>query len=57
MTTDNTQAFTLTIADNHIAWLTIDVPGESMNTLQASFVEGVSAVLDQLEGNQSIKGW
>ncbi|OOF07047.1 multifunctional fatty acid oxidation complex subunit alpha [Salinivibrio sp. MA440] len=56
MTTDNTQAFTLTIADNYIAWLTIDVPGESMNTLQASFVEGVSAVLDQLEGNQSIKG-
>ena len=56
MTVENHQAFTLHIADNQVAWLKVDVPGESMNTLQASFVEGVSEVLDQLENNTNIKG-
>ncbi|GAB6259931.1 fatty acid oxidation complex subunit alpha FadJ [Photobacterium sp. R1] len=50
-------AFRLSYGDNGIAWLTIDVPGEKMNTLQAAFAEQVGAVLDELESKKSeIKG-
>lgn len=43
-------------ADN-LAWLTIDVPNEKMNTLQAAFAEQVSQVLDEMEAQKKeIKG-
>ena len=35
-------AFTLTKQDNGVAILTMDVPGESMNTLKAEFGEEIS---------------
>ncbi len=54
--TMTTNAFTLRYGDDGIAWLAIDVPGESMNTLQATFVEEVSAILDELESRKDLKG-
>ena len=39
MMTEYGSVFTLTVADNGIAWLKLDVPGERMNTLQDSFAE------------------
>ncbi|MUJ29947.1 fatty acid oxidation complex subunit alpha FadJ [Aliivibrio fischeri] len=53
----NTSAFAWTKDDDQIAWLTIDVPNEKMNTLQAAFAEQVAQVLDEIEEQQAhIKG-
>lgn len=49
-------AFSLEKGDNGIAILTMDVPGESMNTLKASFGDEISAILDDIEADTSIKG-
>ncbi|QJR79864.1 fatty acid oxidation complex subunit alpha FadJ [Alteromonas pelagimontana] len=49
-------AFTLTKQDSGIAVLTMDVPGESMNTLKAAFKEEITAMLDDIEADSSIKG-
>ena len=50
-------AFTLTIDDDNIAWLAIDVPNEKMNTLQAEFADQMKAIFDQLDSKKSqVKG-
>ncbi|MBL4830831.1 MAG: fatty acid oxidation complex subunit alpha FadJ [Aliivibrio sp.] len=50
-------AFTLSIDDNAIAWLTIDVPNEKMNTLKAVFAQQVTDVLDEIDQRKKeIKG-
>ncbi len=49
-------AFTLTRQDNGVAILTMDVPNESMNTLKAEFGNEISAMLDEIEADASIKG-
>ena len=42
---NNTQStFTLERQDNGIAHLIMDVPGESMNTLKAEFVDEISKI-------------
>jgi len=59
MTNDTQEAsgaFTLTKQDNGIAILTMDVPGETMNTLKAEFGDEISAMLDDIESDSSIKG-
>ncbi|MRJ41075.1 MULTISPECIES: fatty acid oxidation complex subunit alpha FadJ [Idiomarina] len=56
MTTDNNRAFTLELRDDHVAVIHIDVPGESMNTLKASFADEVAHVLNQLEQHQDLRG-
>lgn len=55
---DNTakSAFSLDVRDDGIAILTMDVPGESMNTLKMEFGDQVSEVLDEIESNKNIKG-
>ncbi|MFD2180217.1 fatty acid oxidation complex subunit alpha FadJ [Veronia pacifica] len=53
---ESTSAFTLRFADNGVAWLAIDVPGEKMNTLQASFDAEVSEALTALEARKDLKG-
>lgn len=54
---NNTSAFSWRKDDGHIAWLTIDVPNEKMNTLQAAFADQVTRVLDEIEADTSkIKG-
>ena len=54
--TPTTGAFTLTKQDNGVAILSMDVPGESMNTLKAEFGDEISAMLDDIEQDNSIKG-
>lgn len=50
-------AFNLSIDEQDIAWLSIDVPGEKMNTLQAAFAAEMEAIFTQLADKQStIKG-
>ncbi|MEH0688762.1 fatty acid oxidation complex subunit alpha FadJ [Vibrio cholerae] len=51
------KAFNLTIDEQNIAWLAIDVPGEKMNTLQAAFADEMAAIFDELGDKQStLKG-
>ncbi|MCY7295865.1 fatty acid oxidation complex subunit alpha FadJ [Alteromonas sp. a30] len=56
MTETNQSAFTLIKGDDGIATLLMDVPGESMNTLKAEFGDEISAMLDDIEADKSIKG-
>ncbi|MGC9458655.1 enoyl-CoA hydratase-related protein, partial [Vibrio genomosp. F10] len=51
------KAFHLKVDDNKVAWLSIDVPGEKMNTLQSAFVSEIKDILVELESYQSeLKG-
>lgn len=51
------RAFHLTIDEQNIAWLAIDVPGEKMNTLQAAFAQEMQEVFATLEAQKtSLKG-
>ncbi|MDN2481631.1 fatty acid oxidation complex subunit alpha FadJ [Vibrio agarivorans] len=54
MTTQN--AFSLTIDEQKLAWLTIDVPNEKMNTLQDAFADEMSDVFNQLGEHNDLKG-
>lgn len=56
MSQEHTSAFTLSKQENGVAILTMDVPGESMNTLKAEFADEITAVLDDIENDSSIKG-
>ena len=49
-------AFTLTKREDGIAVLTMDVPGDSMNTLKADFGDEISSILDDIENDDSIRG-
>jgi 3-hydroxyacyl-CoA dehydrogenase/enoyl-CoA hydratase/3-hydroxybutyryl-CoA epimerase len=49
-------AFTLDVRQDGVAILTMDVPGESMNTLKVEFVEQIETVLGQINADSSIKG-
>ncbi len=47
----------LTIDDDKIAWLSIDIANEKMNVLRADLIEEMESVLTELENNdQGIKG-
>ncbi|QSA18556.1 fatty acid oxidation complex subunit alpha FadJ, partial [Vibrio furnissii] len=51
------KAFHLSVDEQNIAWLAIDVPGEKMNTLQAAFADDMQAVFKQLDAQKSqLKG-
>ncbi|MGF1775789.1 fatty acid oxidation complex subunit alpha FadJ [Vibrio nomapromontoriensis] len=51
------KAFQLTIDEQNVAWLSIDVPNEKMNTLQAAFADEMADVFVQLEDKKStLKG-
>lgn len=49
-------AFTLEKRDDGVAVLTMDVPGETMNTLKQAFGDEITAMLDEIEQDSSIKG-
>ena len=51
-----TSAFTLTIRPDNVAVVTIDVPGEKMNTLKAEFGVQVRAILKQIREDKTLKG-
>lgn len=51
------KAFNLTIDEQNVAWLCIDVPNEKMNTLQAAFAEEMEQVFTELDQHKSaLKG-
>lgn len=47
-------AFKLEIADNGIGWLTIDVPGETQNTVRAEFADEFEDIFKQIEKSKKI---
>lgn len=49
-------AFTLNVRLDNIAIITIDVPGEKMNTLKAEFASQVRAIIKQPE-TKSCVAW
>lgn len=49
-------AFTLTFTDQHVGIITIDVPGEKVNTLKAEFVEQICAILQKAQQYPQLKG-
>ncbi|MFX4314617.1 fatty acid oxidation complex subunit alpha FadJ, partial [Enterobacter sp. 63] len=53
---DMTSAFTLNIRPDNVAVVTIDVPGEKMNTLKAEFGVQVRAMLKQIRENKALRG-
>lgn len=52
----NKSAFSLAVRENGIGVITIDVPGESMNTLKATFADEVAALMEKIESNRDLKG-
>ena len=50
-------AFTLNVRLDNIAVITIDVPGEKMNTLKAEFASQVRAIIKQLRENKDLRVW
>lgn len=55
-TEPNLTVFQLTLRADGIAVATIDVPGESQNTLKAEFVAEATALLDRLERDADVRG-
>ena len=53
---ETTSAFTLTERLDNVAVITIDVPGEKMNTLKAEFGVQVRAILKQIRENKGLRG-
>lgn len=53
---ETTSAFDLKVRLDNIAVVTIDVPGEKMNTLKAEFGVQVRAILRQIRENKDIRG-
>jgi len=51
-----TSAFSLHIRPDNVAVVTIDLPGEKMNTLKASFGPEVHAIIKQVRDNNSLQG-
>lgn len=49
-------AFTLNVRLDNIAIITIDVPGEKMNTLKVEFASQVRAIIKQLRENKELRG-
>jgi len=50
-----TSAFSLTVRPDFVAVVTIDVPGEKMNTLKAAFASQVRAILKQIRDNKALR--
>ena len=50
------KTFSLDVRKDGIGILTMDVPGESMNTLKAAFVEEIRTVLAEVKRNKDLIG-
>ena len=50
------KTFSLDIRKDGIGILTMDVPGESMNTLKAAFADEIRSVLAEIKGNRDLIG-
>lgn len=49
-------AFTLNVRPDNVAVISVDVPGEKMNTLKAEFASQVRVILKQIRENKAIRG-
>ncbi|MEE2000464.1 fatty acid oxidation complex subunit alpha FadJ [Alkalimonas sp. MEB108] len=54
--TEQTSSFALQLRDDGVAVITMDVPGERMNVLKATFADEIKTLLAELKQNSSIKG-
>ena len=54
LVTATQKAFSVEVRKDGIAVVTIDVPGESMNVLQATFAEEANAVFDDIANNSKV---
>ncbi len=52
----NLTVFQLVLGEDGIAVVTIDLPGESQNTLKAAFITEAHALLDRLEQDSAVQG-
>ncbi len=55
-TTEQQEGFSLNRRNDGIAVITIDIPGESMNTLKSEYMEQANALMDELEKDKELKG-
>ena len=55
MVSKKQSAFSLEISDNGIAWVTIDIKGESQNTLRAEFAEEFETIFEKIQIDASVK--
>lgn len=51
----NNSVFSLQVSENGIGWITIDVPGETQNTVKAEFVAEFDQLFEQIEADKSIQ--
>ncbi|MFN3901207.1 MAG: fatty acid oxidation complex subunit alpha FadJ [Alishewanella aestuarii] len=54
--TETVSSFSLSIRDDKVAVITMDIPGESMNVLKASFADEIDTMLKQLANDSTLKG-
>lgn len=54
MTSSN--SFSLTVRDDHIGIINMDIVGESMNVLKAAFADEIAALLTEIKANKELKG-
>ncbi|GLS82619.1 fatty acid oxidation complex subunit alpha FadJ [Paraferrimonas haliotis] len=52
----NVSSFSMTISDDGIAMLKMDVVGETMNTLRAEFADDFDSIWSEITGNSAIRG-
>jgi len=50
------KTFSLEIREDNIGVLTMDVPGETMNTLRAEFAEEISELMQDIKNNKDLQG-
>jgi 3-hydroxyacyl-CoA dehydrogenase/enoyl-CoA hydratase/3-hydroxybutyryl-CoA epimerase len=56
MSKQQQNSFTLTVRDDKVALITMDIPGESMNVLKASFADEINSILASIKSDSTIKG-
>jgi 3-hydroxyacyl-CoA dehydrogenase / enoyl-CoA hydratase / 3-hydroxybutyryl-CoA epimerase len=49
-------SFSLTVGDDHIGIINMDIVGESMNVLKAAFADEIADLLTQIKANKELKG-
>ncbi|TQV76716.1 fatty acid oxidation complex subunit alpha FadJ [Aliikangiella marina] len=55
MSSKKESVFSLEVSESGIGWVTIDVKGESQNTLKAELVDDINALFDEIKANKDVK--
>ena len=56
MLEQNLKTFSLSVRDDGVGVITMDVAGESMNVLKAAFANEIKSLLEGIRGNKQLKG-